>query len=88
MEKIQKKIIPLSDLEKIFRHKVLTDRMFRKKSLDSPQTRIGFRWRVKTGRQLAETHRFCLAQSRHKQRNELDMDEVDIFFKEDAQRVG
>ena len=47
-------------VENEFRHKVLADRMFRKKSLDSPQTRIGFRWRVKTGRQLAETHRFAL----------------------------
>ena len=66
-------------LEDEFCDKVLTNRMLGEKTLYSPQTRISFCGRVETGRKLAEAHRLGLAQSHHKQRNQLDMGKVDVF---------
>ena len=57
-------------------------------SLDSLQTRIGFRWRVESSGQKAKAHRFDCVKSHDKKRNELDVGKIDVFFKEDTQRIG
>ena len=74
--------------ENEFCNKVLIERMFCKKSLDSLQTRIGFRWRVESSGQKAKAHRFDCAKSHDKKRNELDVGKIDVFFKEDTRRIG
>ena len=73
-------LLPGQLLEDKFSHKILTDWMFGEKSLYSPQTRVGFGGRVETGWKFAETHRSGLAQSHHKQWNQLDVGKIDVFW--------
>ena len=67
--------------EDVARDEVSVKVEFGEKALDSPQTRRRLRGRVKNGWQEAETHCFGLAQGYDKQRYELDVCQVDVFFK-------
>lgn len=58
---------------------VVAEVKFRKKSLDTPQTRIRLGERVETVRQRAVAHDFSLAQSGYKQTNQADV-RLFIFF--------